>query len=60
MLFFRVCGVRLNLYVNSLYRNTGLDNRIIDYLLASIAAVQAEDIHAFFLMACDLNGHHQE
>ena len=28
MLFFRVCGVRQNLYVFSLYRNPDLDDRI--------------------------------
>ena len=25
-----------------------------------MAAVQAEDLHAFFLFVGDLNGHHQE
>ena len=39
MLVFRVCGVRQNLYVNSLYRNPDLDDRIFDCLLASMAAV---------------------
>ena len=34
MLFFRVCGVRQNLYVYSLYRNPDLDDRIFDCLLA--------------------------
>ena len=56
----RVCGVRQNLYVNSLYRNPDLDDRIFDYLLASMAAVQAEDVRASFLFVGDLNGHHQE
>ena len=42
MLFFRVCVVRQNLYVFSFYRNPDLDDRIFDYLLASMAAVQAE------------------
>ena len=60
MLVFRVCGVRLYLYVFSLYRNPDLDDRIIDCLLASVAAVQAEDIRAFFLFVGNLNGHHQE
>ena len=36
---FRVCGVRQNLYVYSLYRNPDLDDRIFDCLLASMAAV---------------------
>ena len=36
----RVCGVRQNLYVYSLYRNPDLDDRIFDCLLASMAAVQ--------------------
>ena len=39
MLVFRVCAVRQNLYVFSLYRNPDLDDRIFDCLLASIAAV---------------------
>ena len=29
-------------------------------LLASMAAVQAQDVHASFLFVGDLNGHHQE
>ena len=33
MLVFRVCGVRQNLYVYSLYRNPHLDDRIFDCLL---------------------------
>ena len=60
MLVFRVCGVRQNLYVFSLYRNPHLDDRIFDCLLVSMPAVQTEDILAFFLFAGDLNGHHQE
>ena len=60
MLFFRVCGVRQNLYVYSLYRNPDLDDRILDCLLALMAAVQADDIRASFLFVGDLNGHHQE
>ena len=44
----------------SLYRNPDLDDRIFDFLLASMAAVQAEDVHASFLFVGDLNGHHQE
>ena len=57
---FRVCGVRQNLYVYSLYRNPDLDDRIFDCLLASMAAVQAEDVRVSFLFVGDLNGHHQE
>ena len=60
MLVFRVCGMRQNLYVHSLYRNPGLDHRIFDCLLASMAAVQAVDVRASFLFVGDLNGHHQE
>ena len=60
MLVIRVCGVRQNLHVFSLYRNPDLDNRIFDWLLASVAALQTEDIRASFLFVGDLNGHHQE
>ena len=60
MLVFRVCGVRQNLCVYSLFRNPALDDRIFDCLLASMAAVQAEDIRASFLFVGGLNGHHQE
>ena len=60
ILFFRVCGVRQNLYVFSLYRNPDLDDRIFDCLLPSMAAVQAEDVRASFLFVGDLNDHHQE
>ena len=51
MLVFRVCGVR---------QNPDIDDQIFYCILASIAAVQAEDIRASFLFAGDLNGHHQE
>ena len=37
-----------------------LDDLIFDCLLASMAAVQAEDVRASFLSVGDLNGHHQE
>ena len=60
MLVLRVCGVRQNLYVHSLYRNPDLNDTIFDCLLASMAAVQAEDVRASFLFVGDLNGHHQE
>ena len=33
----------------SLYRNPDLDDRVFDCLLASMAAVQAEDVRASFL-----------
>ena len=46
MLVFRVCGVRQNLYVYSLYRNPDLDDQIFDSLLASMATVQAENVRA--------------
>ena len=60
MLVFRVCGVRQNLYVFSLYRNPDLDDQIFYCLLASMAAMQTEDIHASFLFVGDLNGYQQE
>ena len=44
----------------SLYHNPDLDDRIFDCLLTSMAAVQAENVHASFLFVGDLNGHHQE
>ena len=44
----------------SLYRNPDLDDRIFYCLLASMAAVQAEDVCASFLFVGDLNDHHQE
>ena len=59
MLVFRVCGVRQNLYVYSLYLNPDLD-RIFDCLLASMAAVQDEDVRVTFLFMGDWYGHHQE
>ena len=60
MLVFRVCGVRQNLYVFSLYRNPDLDDYIFDCLLTSMADVQVEDVRASFLFVGDLNGHHRE
>ena len=55
-----VCGVRQNLFVFSLYHNPDQDDWIFYCLLASMVAVQTEDIRASFLFAGDLNGHHQE
>ena len=55
--FCRVCRVRQNLYVLSLYHNPDLDDRIFDRLLASMAALQAEDVHASFLFVGDFNFH---
>ena len=52
--------MRQNLYVLSFYSNPEIDNRFFYCLLASMAAVQAEDIRASFLFVSDLNGHHQE
>ena len=52
--------MRQYLYVYSLYCNPDLDDRIFVCLLASMAAVQAEDVSASFLFVGDLNGHHQE
>ena len=60
MLVFMVCGVRQNFYVYSLYLNRDQDDLIFDCLLASMNAVQAEDIRASFLFVGALNGHHQE
>ena len=45
MLVFWVCSMRLNLYV-SLYRNPDLDDQIFGCLIASMAAIQAEDVRA--------------
>ena len=60
MLVFRVCGVRQNLYIYSLYRNPDLDDQIFDCLLASMAAMLAEDVRASYVLVDHLNGHHQE
>ena len=38
------------------FRNPDLDDRIFYCFLASVAAVQAEDIRASFLFVGDLNG----
>ena len=50
MVVFGVCGVRQNLYVFGLYRNPDLDDWIFECLPASIAAVQAVDVRASFLL----------
>ena len=42
------------------YCNPDLVDRIFDCLLTSMAAVQAEDVHASFLFVGDLNGLHKE
>ena len=42
------------------YHDSDQDDQIFDSLLASMAAVQAEDVRASFLFVGDLNGHHQE
>ena len=60
MKVFMVCDARQNLYVFSLYQVQDVRDRIFDCLLTSMAAVQAEDVHASFLFVGDLNGHHQE
>ena len=49
-----------NLYKYNLYRNPDIDDQIFYCLLASMAAVQAEDVRASFLFVGDLNGHHQK
>ena len=53
MLVLRVCGVRKNLYVYSLYRNPDIDNRIFYCLLVSTAALKAEDVRVSFLFVGD-------
>ena len=60
MMVFRVCGVRQNLYAFSLYRHPDDDDRIFDCLPTSMAAVQAEDVRASFLVVGELNSHHQK
>ena len=52
--------MRQNIYMCSLYRIPDLDDRIFDCLLASMDAVQAEDVRASFLFFGDLNDHHKE
>ena len=42
------------------YRNIHLGDQVIDCLLTSMAAVQAEDVRVSFLSLDDLNGHNQE
>ena len=51
--------MRQNLYVFSLYRNPDRYDCISNCLIAPMAAVQAEDIRASFLIVGDLNDHHQ-
>ena len=58
MLFLRVCGVRLNLYVFNHYHNPDQDDRIFDCLLTSMTAVTAKNVRASFLFVGELNGHH--
>ena len=60
MVFFVACRARENLDVYSLYHNPDIDDRIFDYLLASMASVQAEDVGASVLFVGDLSGHYQE
>ena len=60
MMFYGVCGVRQNLYEYSLYCKPDLDDPIFHCLLASMAAVQAEDVRASFLFVGDLHGHLQD
>ena len=60
MLVFRTSGVRQNLYVYSLYHNRDLEDRIFDCSLASMAAMQAEEVRTSLQFVGDLNGHHQK
>ena len=57
---FRVHGVRQYLNVFSLYGNPDQDDQILECLLTSMAAVQAEDVRGSFPFVGDLNDHHQE
>ena len=52
--------MRSNFDVFSLYRNPDLADRIFDCSLESVAAVDAEDVRASFLLVGELNGHHEE
>ena len=47
MLLFRVCGVRQNFYLFSLYLNPDQYALVFDSILTSMAAVEAEDVRAF-------------
>ena len=60
IMIFSVCGVRQNFYVFTLYRKHDLDDRLFDCSLTSVAAMQADDVHASFLFVSDTNGQHQE
>ena len=53
MMVFRVCTMRQNIIVLSLYHN-----QIFDCLL--MVTVQAEDVHSYFLFVGGMNGHPQE
>ena len=46
----KVCGVRQNICVFSLYHHPDLDVKIVGYLLPSMAVVQTEEVHASFLL----------
>ena len=52
--------MRQNIYVYSIYLNPDLDDWVFDCVLASMAALRAEDVCASFLFVGDLNGHHRE
>ena len=49
MMVFRVRGVSQTFHVFDLHRNHDLDDRIYDWLITSMAAVEAEDVCASFL-----------
>ena len=59
ILVVRVCGLRQNFYLYSLYRSPDQDDQIYDCFLISMAAVHAEDVRESFLFVGDLKGHHQ-
>ena len=57
---FMVCGARQNFYMFSLYFNPDVYDLIYDFLLSSMAAMQAGDARASFLFPFELIGHHRE
>ena len=60
MVVVRVCGLKQIFCVYSLCRNPDQDDHIYDCFVTSMAAVQAEDVHASLVFVGDLNAHHQD
>ena len=52
--------MRQNIYGHSLYRKPDLADLIFDCLLASMAAMQAQDVRDSFLFVGDFNFHHRD